>query len=182
MSFTSILSKIAPELEAGLAMTGPFGAVAAMALKAVGAVVTPGDGNPTLDSVQAALAGATPEQMLQLQQANDQFKLDTQKLNIDVLKIQEELAASDAADRASARAMAVAKGIAPQLLISAVFITGYFGILISRYMGWLHADSTLDQMMQTLLGGIMLILNFWFGSSHGSQKKDDTLAQAALAP
>lgn len=182
MSFTTILSKIAPELEAGLAMTGPFGALGAMALKAVSAVVDQGNGSPTLDSVQTALAGATPEQMLELQKVNNDFKLKTQAMNIDVLKIQQELAESDAADRASARAMAVVKGIAPQLIISGVFIGGYFGILVSRYLGWLHADSTLDQMMQTLLGGIMLILNFWFGSTHGSQQKDATLAQVATSP
>lgn len=182
MSFTTILSKIAPELEAGLTLAGgPFGGLAAMVLKGVAAIVTPGQPDATLDQVQAALAGATPDQMLALQKFNNDFKLQTQAMNLDVLKLQEELQASDAADRASARAMAVAKGIAPQLIISGAFIAGYFGILICRYMGILHADSTLDGMLQTLLGGLTLILNFWFGSTHGSQKKDDTLAQAALS-
>src|SRR5690242_12891216 len=100
MSFSSILAKVAPELEAGLTLVGgPAGAIGAMAVKGVAAIVCHDKPNATVSDIQAALAGATPDQLLALQRLNDEFKLQTQKLNIDVLKLQQEMEATDAGDR-----------------------------------------------------------------------------------
>jgi hypothetical protein len=195
MSFTSILSAIAPELEAALPLVGgPFGAVASMALKAVSGVVTPTDPSPTVDKVLAALHGATPEQLAAIQKANDDFKLKTEQLGIDTLQIKADLeakeAADDAADRASARASFIAVKFIPQMVLSAVFIAGYFFIsgflvyeLFTGQIKLIDVNPAVLTLVTTLVGvltaSVVQIVNFWFGSSHGSQKKDAALAQAA---
>lgn len=185
MSFASILGKIAPELEAGLTLVGgPFGAIGAMAVKGVAAIVTPGNDSPTTADLQAALAGATPDQLMALQKLNDEFKLKTQELKLDVLKLQSEQEKTDAADRASARTLAIARGFWPQIILSGVFTLGYFGLLILLLTGSANIQPQVHDILTALLGvmtaGMVQIMNFWFGSSHGSQKKDDALASAAL--
>lgn len=186
MSFSSILGKIAPELEAGLSLVGgPFGAIGAMAVKGVAAIVAPGKDNASVSDIQAALAGATPDQLLALQKLNDEFKLKTQELKLDVLQLQQQQEATDAADRASARTLAIARGFWPQIILSGVFTLGYFGLLILLLTGGANIQPSVHDILTALLGvmtaGMVQIMNFWFGSSHGSQKKDDALANAALA-
>lgn len=86
----SLLGNVAPLL--GTAIGGPFGALAGTAVKAALGLA---DGSDEA-ALEAAMKRATPEQLLALQNAERQFKLDMEKLNVDVMKI-------DAEDRNSAR-------------------------------------------------------------------------------
>lgn len=186
MSLGTILGKIAPELEAGLSLAGgPFGAIGAMAVKAVAGVVAPNAVSPTVDELNAALAGATPDQLLQLQKLNNDFKLKTEEMNLHVIQLQQEQEANDVADRKSARDLAKARGFWPQICISAGFLLGYFAIIVLLFTNTVKLDPSLHDVAIALLGvltaAVPQILNFWFGSTHGSQKKDAAL-QAALAP
>lgn len=193
MSLGTILSKIAPELEAALPLVGgPFGAVASMAIKAVSDVVSPGEPNPTVASITAALTGATPDQLLALTKINDDFKLKTQQMGIDVLKIQEEMDATDAADRASARTSFGIVKYVPQMVLSVVFIGGYFALVLFLIEQLFTGNIKLNDMnpavltivtslISVLTASVLQIMAFWFGSSHSSQKKDDALAAAVTA-
>lgn len=191
MSVSSILSKIAPELEAGLALVGgPFGAVGAMAVKGVAAIVCPGKDSASAEDVQAALTGATPDQLLALQKLNDDFKTQTQKLNLDVLKIQAEQeekdSADDTADRGSARDKFGLVKFIPQMVMTSLVTLAVcgitFGIVARMFQG---LDATSASMLSTVVTAVIAVFmqqnNFWFGSTHGSQKKDETLAKAALS-
>lgn len=186
MSIGSILGKIAPELEAGLGLVGgPFGAIGALAVKAVSSVVSPGNSDATPETLLTALQSATPEDLLKLQQLNVDFKLQTEKLNLNVLQLQQDQEASDAADRKSARDMAIARGFWPQVSISAGFLLGYFALLVIMLLGIINVPDKYHDLVVALFGVITAavpqILNFWFGSTHGSQKKDRALTQAALS-
>lgn len=92
---------------------------------------------------------------------------------------------ADAADRQSARQLAIAKNFTPQITLSVLFVGGYFTLLALFILGYTHLDPTYKDLLLTLIGvltaGVPQILNFWFGSSHGSQKKDDALAAAAAS-
>lgn len=179
MSIGSILSKIAPELETGLSLLGgPYAALGALALKTVNAVVSP-DKPQSVDQVMESLASSTPEQLLALKKANQEFAEKMAELNINLAKIQAEREESDARDRESARALASARGFLPQVVISAVFLIGYFSLIVMITIGSVAIPDKYQQMYTALLGvitvGVPQILNFWLGSSHGSQKKDLTL-------
>lgn len=186
MSLGSILGKIAPELEAGLDLVGgPFGAIGALAVKAVSSVVSPDNPDATPETLLASMQTATPDQLIQLQKFNNDFKLQTAQLNLDVLQLKEEQDASDAADRQSARNMATVRGFWPQVCISAGFLLGYFSLLVIMLLGIINVPDKYHDLVVALFGVITAavpqILNFWFGSTHGSQKKDRALTQAALS-
>ena len=64
----------------------------------------------------------------------------------------------------------------PQVLLSILFIGGYFVVLYSLIAGDLKIDNTLKDAILLLIGIITrevpTIMQFWFGSSHGSKNKD----------
>lgn len=186
MSLLSILGKVAPELEAGLGLFGgPFGALGALAVKTVASVVAPSDPNPTPESLLTAMQSATPEDLIKLQQLNGEFKLQAAKLNIDVLELQQEQEANDERDRQSARQLAIVRGFWPQVCISAGFLLGYFALLVMLVQGFVTIPAAYHDLVVTLFGvltaAIPQILNFWFGSTHASQKKDQAITQAAIS-
>lgn len=92
---------------------------------------------------------------------------------------------SDASDRQSARLLATAKGFWPQIGISLVFLGGYFVLMGCITTGFVNIPAPYHDLAVTLIGvltaGVPQILNFWLGSTHGSQKKDAALTQAALS-
>jgi hypothetical protein len=53
-----------------------------------------------------------------------------------------------------------------QISLSALFITGYFGLLLLFLLGWVSPPlawkELLGQLMAVLTAGVMLILQFWF--------------------
>lgn len=152
---------------------------------AVGAV------NPALGGILATALGtkSDPDSVSQALQNDPQAaeKLLAYKAQIQTAVISQAVAElqADASDRASARQLAIAKNFTPQVTLSALFVGGYFVLLTMFILGYTHLDPTYKDLLLTLIGvltaGIPQILNFWFGSSHGSQKKDDALAQAALS-
>jgi len=86
---------------------------------------------------------------------------------------------ADVADRTSARDMvAKMKSMAPQILISIVYNLGYFWLL-KYFIDNLHSQQ-MDEWQKGVIGTLVGVLtaaipqinNFWFGSTHSSQKKD----------
>lgn len=161
------LGAIAPAI--GTAIGGPFGALAGVALKAVLGL----SGDATEEATAQALAKATPEQLLALKQADNQFKLDLEKLGVDLAKI-------DADDRASARLReATVHDWIPGALACGVTL-GFFGLLTFIMFKSPPAESKdlLNIMLGALGAAWASIVSYYFGSSAGSSRKDVLIANA----
>lgn len=161
------LAAVAPAL--GTAIGGPFGALAGAAVNAVLGL----GGDATEAATAQALAKATPEQLLALKQADNQFTIDMEKLGVDLAKV-------NADDRDSARQREIAvKDWVPGVL--ALFLTlGFFGLL-----GWMMykappegSRDILNIMLGSLGTGWVTMLAYYFGSSAGSASKDKLLLSA----
>ena len=133
-----------------------------------------------LEEAMATAAGST-EGLVKLREIEQRAR-ETEaglKVRFAELAVEEERIHAD--DRGSARQLAIATGIWPQVILSTLYTIGYFWVL------WLYltgrvADLMPEQqaMTTTLVGALtavqVQILNFWFGSSSGS--KDKTAAMA----
>ena len=169
MSFDwkGLLSNIAPVL--GTAIGGPFGALAGTAIKAALGLSEDSDEA----AMAAALQKATPEQLLAIKQADNQFKLDMEKLGVDLARI-------DADDRNSARQREMTvKDWVPGLL--AVTLTvGFFGLLAYLVAHEPPAGSRdiLNVMLGSLGTGWVTMLAYYYGSSSSSSEKNKLLLAA----
>ena len=128
----------------------------------------------TEDDLENWFATAKPEDLLQIKTIDADLKKHFASVGVDLEKIA-------AADRADARAMAVKTSLMPQVVISVVFMGGYF-IALSFLYGLLDTpedklNAQLLAMASVLLGlftrEIPTIMQFWFGSSAGSKTKDN---------
>lgn len=170
MDWKKIVAAVAPWI--GTALTGPLGG---MAVSAVADAL--GLSDKTEDAIKQAISGATPEQMLALKKADQDFAARMQELGFQNVQALERIAADD---RKSAREMqTTVRSKIPGVL--AVLITlGFFGILIGMMAGWLKTDD--NQALLIMLGALGAawgaVVNFFFGSSADSQNKTRLLAQS----
>ena len=160
------LGVVAPALAS--AFGGPM---AGVAVKMAGDAL--GLSNASESDIEAAIAGGNPEVLLKLKNADHQFKVEMKSLDVDIERVH-------ASDRASARALAMAKGFNPQMVLSALFVAGFIYVLGLLFVGKGELDVAMMQPAMYLLGilsaGIIQIMNFWFGSSAGSKQKADQMA------
>ncbi len=170
MDFTTIIKTVAPWI--GTALGGPLGGMAVEA-----AANALGLSDKTIDSVKQAIAGATPEQMLALKQADQAFSLQMQALGFKQVVDLEALAAGD---RADARKMQVTKPSPIPAVLSLLVTAGYFAILIGMMVGWFKVSDS--QALLIMLGSLGTawgsVMAFWFGTTRDSARKTDLLAQA----
>ncbi len=65
-----------------------------------------------------------------------------------------------------------------QVLLSAVFLSGYFAMLALFLLGYIKTPPEWKDQLGVLLGvltaGVMLILQFWFSRSRPSEQKEGT--------
>lgn len=161
------LKQLAPTVAAGLG--GPLGGIAAGVLRSkLGVSADTPDGG-LVAAVQNAFAD--PAELAKIREA----EAELQKMELEQGISFAEL---EVADRASARELAKATSIVPQVALSALFIVGYFVIV-----GLFFSDQIAVPMGEAfyLLVGVLTaavpqILGFWFGSSHGSKQKTAALA------
>ena len=68
--------------------------------------------------------------------------------------------------------------------LAIVLIIGGFGTVTAlKVMGFaVAADPTIQDLLTTLRDGVILVLSFYFGSSSGSQAKDQLLHQSTPTP
>jgi hypothetical protein len=154
----------------GTALGGPLGG---LAVSAIGDVL--GLSDATESSIKAAIAGATPEQMLALKKADNDFAVQMQSMGLKNVVDLEQIAAGD---RASARAREMAvKDHTPATLAYAVTL-GFFGVLGFMLVGTPPAAG--HEALLVMLGSLGTawagIIAYYFGSSAGSAKKDVTIA------
>ena len=149
-----ILKSVAPKL--GAALGGPMGGIATKFI----ANKLLGNENATEEELALAIEGASPEDLARLKQIEYDYETE-------VLSIQ-------AADRASAREMADKR---PQIILSGLYSSGYFGLIFGIMAGWLilPVDGQASTLMVGLIGILTAaqtnIIQFWFGSSSGSKDK-----------
>lgn len=173
MSFGSkalqILQTVAPTV--ALAVGGPFGPLASAAISA--ALGTPkGDDK----AAEAALLTATPDQLLALTKANNDFQAQ-----METLKISEEKLVYD--DIANARSREIAVKDSTPMYMAYLITVGFFAVL-----GYLLVEGK-----PTVGGDVMLVMvgslgtawtgivAYYFGSSAGSASKTDTINKIAVS-
>jgi hypothetical protein len=168
MDFLAIIKTVAPWI--GTALGGPLGG---MALDAACSAL--GLSTKTTDALKTAISGATPEQMLALKTADQDFQVKMTQLGYDNLEKLEALAVED---RKDARAMQVAtKSIVPAAL-AALTTVGFFGVLAGMLSNVLKAGDSqaLLIMLGSLQTGWTMVMAYYFGSSAGSARKDELAA------
>jgi len=165
MKWQDIVKAVAPTI--GVALGGPMGGAATkfLAEKFLG-----GDGEDTKD-LESFILGASPEQLAELKKLDHDFKIKMRELDIDVFAL-------EAKDRDSAREL-FKVNIWPQIVLSAIFINGYFVILYMLFSGEVEITASMRDVVNILLGvltaAVPQILSFWFGSSLGSKEKTNSM-------
>ena len=158
-----LIETIAPTI--ATALGGPLAGMATRAIS--GALFGHQDG--TTDDIQAALLNATPDQLSALKKIDSDFKVQMKQLDINLEQIAEQ-------DRDSARHMQIeTRDWIPRVL--AVLIIGGFAVITGLKMaGWSTInDPSVSELLTTLRDGVILVLSFFFGSSSGSQRKDEMI-------
>jgi len=168
MSFDwkATLATVAPMLAS--AVGSPVAGMAVSAgLSALG--IEPEKGNEE-KQLAKAMQNATPSDMLKLKQADNQFKLDMEKVGVDLEKLNQ-------AGLDSARNMQIKtqSWVVPVLAVATV--GGFFTVVGFILSGKVPLDSTLAGFV---LGAVSSkaeqVYNFFFGSSKGSKDKTAHLA------
>lgn len=170
MDWQAIVKTVAPWI--GTALGGPLGG---LAVEAVANAL--GVSERTADAVKQAISGATPEQLLALKQADQQFALQMQALGF---KQVTDLEAIAAGDRKDARDMQKSTRSFIPALLSVMVTVGYFGVLIGMMTKVLQvADSQALLIMLGSLGTAWgMVMAFWFGTTRASEVKTEMLARA----
>ena len=163
--FKAVLRTVAPGI--ATALGGPL---AGMAVAAIGNAL--GLDAPTQEKISHALAGATPEDMLKLKQADQAFTLQMKKLEIDLVQINE-------ADLDSARKREAAVQDRTNRNLAYTIVGAFIALVGATLMGVTRVDSVLAG---TLVGYLSAkceqVLAYYFGSSRGSERKTELLAAA----
>jgi hypothetical protein len=158
------LKTIAPTI--ATALGGPLAGLAVDAIsKAIG--IDPKDVQATIDSGKLSA-----EQIMSIKQAEIAMAARAQEMGLDFAKLGNE-------DRKSAREMqAETRSYIPAVLAIAVTL-GFFGILVGMMTETFKTSDALMLMLGSLGTAWTGIIAFYFGSSAGSQAKDDLLHQSS---
>jgi hypothetical protein len=169
-----VLGKLAPTIAA--AAGGPLAGTAVTAIEGVfGLNKGTADLTTRQDDVAAAIAGATPDQLLALKKADNDFQVQMAELDF---KDAEAIAALNVQDRTSARTREVStKDLTPRVLAGTVTL-GFFAVLL--YMLQHDVPATTKDVLNIMLGSLgtawVGIINYYFGSSSGSAAKTAIMA------
>ena len=150
----STLAAIAPGI--ATALGGPLAGMAVnVATSALGI-------EPTEAALEAAVTNGNPDALLKLKEAENRFRLEEKRLGVQ--------------DRDSARGLAKAKGVLPQVILSTVYTIGYFWLMKVLIVDGVEIAESVEPLVLGLIGVMsaaqVQIMNFWFGSSAGSKAKD----------
>lgn len=168
----NFLKKILPWI--GAAATGNVPALVNMAANEVGKALGT-KVEATTEAITAAVSGATPEQLLALKQADNEFALKMQAMGFeheeDVLKIAAE-------DRANAREREIKTGdkLTPRIL-AAIVVCAW--VTVQTVLLFHIVDQSMRELVARVLGtldaALLLVLGYYFGSSAGSAVKNEIL-------
>lgn len=169
MKWREIVGGLAPTI--ATALGGPLAGTATKFL----ASKLLGKEEATNAELEMALTNATPEQLAKLKEIDNAFKLEMERIDVDVFALEVE-------DKKSARELAKDNMI-PQITLSIIFIGGYFGLVYMLFSGQIKIDDSIRDMANILLGVLTVnipnIMQFWFGSSHSSKTKTQMIGKGA---
>jgi hypothetical protein len=161
----NLVRTVAPSIAS--AVGGPL---AGMATKAISEALL-GKPDGTEEELAQAVAQATPEQLLALKKAEQEFESHMRELDIDLERIA-------SADRNSARDREIkTKDWTPKLLAGGITV-GYFGVLFYMLTHGLPTTGGSEAMLVmlgtlgTAWGGVVA---YYFGSSAGSKEKTEAM-------
>jgi hypothetical protein len=168
MDWKSVLGSVAPV--AASLLGGP---IAGLAVDALGSAL--GITAPTIKTVKEALTNGnlSGDQIAALKQAEIALNIRLKELDIDLEKVA-------AADRDSARNMAIqTKDWTPRILAYAITL-GFFGILTAiAFHGIIAEAKDVVNIMVGALGTAWAgCISYYFGSSSGSATKTDIIAKS----
>jgi len=170
-SIFGVVAKLAPTVAqfAG----GPLASSAVSALEGALKLTPSGDVSARQDAVATALQGATQDQLLAVQVADNQFKEQMAQLGIQSAKDVQ-------VDIASARTMHTATRESTPTVLSYAITAGFFGLLTLMLFHAIpqSATSILDIMTGALGAAWTGMVSFWFGSSSDSSVKTQLLANS----
>ena len=151
----NIVGAVAPTL--GTAIGGPMGGMAANMLADVLGV--PNDQK----SIEKAIQNATPQQMLELKKAEQQFEVQMKELDVDVFEL-------ETADKQHARGMFSKDWTAR--IIGVATIAGFlcYIFLVTLQPPEQNSEALINLVLGYLGGLASAIISFYFGASH---KGDD---------
>lgn len=173
-----VLRTVAPTL--ATAVGGPFGALATPIINAIFGLPA----NATVAASTAAITAATPDQLLALKQAEDNFQVQMKQLGIS----EEALTFTDLA---SARSMQVSTKDPNVARLAWLIIGGFMAMSAGVVIALLHSPTAGDAILKgeaglffgTLFGYLASEAKqasaFYFGSTAAGQVKDATIADIA---
>lgn len=184
MDWRSILRACAPTIEGAIGLEGT--PVAGMATKLLLDKLLGDKPNATAADLPTALMNASPEQILAIHQEDDNFKIKTQQMGLDIetlkAQLQEEEDQTDEADRGSARGAFAGIKFIPQMVLTTLVTLSLMWFVYLKATHVITMDTDTSMILTALIAVFMQQMNFWFGSTHGSQRKDETLAALAANP
>ena len=164
------LKKAFPIVSAFAGFGGPLGTLAA---GAVGKALGVSNVDPSHDSIAAAIAGATPEQMLQLQQVEADLQMKMQQLGFEHVEELEKLGVDD---RASARNLQMATRSWTLPALAWLIVLSFFFTVAAVLRGWGKVE---EAFAGTLVGYLAAncnqVVSYFFGSSAGADRKTELL-------
>lgn len=166
---TGVLSKVAPVLASALG--GPLAGTAVAAIQDAFGIKPVGSSQDKEKAVVEALNSATPDQLLALKKADQEYAVQMEGLGLK----KEELAGTD---RDSARKREInVRDNTPKILAYAITL-GFFGVLAALMLGDMPANSkeVLYIMLGTLGTAWTGVISYYFGSTAGSSEKTKLLA------
>lgn len=170
MTIKRFLKDIAPTLATALggSIGGPIGAAALRHLS----LSLFGNETSTEKDIENFLLTSNPDQLARIKQIDNDFKAKMESLGVDIRKI-------DAEDRKDARLLARTSGMTPHIILTLLFIGGFFGLLFIIFSGVIKLDPSVRDSANILLGivaaGVPTILKFWFGGSQHDEKNLDRM-------
>jgi hypothetical protein len=172
-NWRKVLSTVAPWI--GAAAAGGVPALVGMAASQVSAAFGK-EVKGTVDAVAQAIAGATPDQMLALKAADQDFQKSMQQLGFENLQVLENIAAED---RDSARKMHTAVRDLSTPILSYLVVLAFFGTIYLLFLSEVKLHTELRDVAMVLLGTLASsytqVMNFRFGTSAGSRVKTELL-------
>ena len=162
----NLFATLAPTVAS--ALLGPLGGVAVTAISGLLGI----EAKPEAITTAFIDGKITPEQMAELRKLELQYQNEEKERGFKYAELEFK-------DVASARDMQIAtKSLVPSV-VTFLIIAGFFGIL-----GWMMADETIKDspplliMLGQLSAAFVAVINFWFGSTQGSHRKDEMLANS----
>jgi hypothetical protein len=177
VNFLGIIKKVYPAISGLASLGGPFGVIGASLVgKALG--VADGKMDTTPDGIAAAIAGATPEQMIALKQAEADAQLKVQELGFQNVQEMERLADSDAAD---ARARETKVGDKTPEVGFYLLLVAFVGVIIALF--FLPVPEANKSVVFSMIGSLGTIVigatQYFYGTTRNSNVSQKVIADIA---